>query len=171
MAVGTEAEVLNSLTGVLGATEDQGVASGGSTESKLVQGNGLTASGDNAGAGSGGESQSSDSHLGELEQAVIIGDGTDNDDGSLLALLVDVGDNSGQGDGRAVDLGRKQTSENDLVEGRVGSASQEAVELHQELEVDIVALGGSAVSALDVVAVEIDTHGGGCRCEIWRCWV
>ena len=34
---------------------------------------------------------------------------------------------------------------------------QEAVKLHQELEVDIVALGGSAVSALDVVAVEIDT--------------
>lgn len=35
---------------------------------------------------------------------------------------------------------------------------QEAVELHQELEVDIVTLGGSAVSALDVVAVEIDTY-------------
>jgi hypothetical protein len=34
---------------------------------------------------------------------------------------------------------------------------KEAVELHQELEVDIVALGGLAVSALDVVAVEIDT--------------
>lgn len=34
---------------------------------------------------------------------------------------------------------------------------QEAVELHQELKVDIVALGGSAVRALDVVAVEIDT--------------
>ena len=34
---------------------------------------------------------------------------------------------------------------------------QEAVKLHQETEVDILALGGSAVSALDVVAVEIDT--------------
>ena len=39
----------------------------------------------------------------------------------------------------------------------IGHTGQEAVELHQELEVDIVALGGSAVSALDVVAVEIDT--------------
>lgn len=37
---------------------------------------------------------------------------------------------------------------------------QEAVELHQELEVDIVALGGLAVRALDVVAVEIDTWTG-----------
>jgi hypothetical protein len=34
---------------------------------------------------------------------------------------------------------------------------QEAVKLDQELQVDIVALGGLAVSALDVVAVEIDT--------------
>ena len=34
---------------------------------------------------------------------------------------------------------------------------QELVELHQELEVDIVAVGRLAVRALDVVAVEIDT--------------
>jgi hypothetical protein len=43
---------------------------------------------------------------------------------------------------------------------KIRRTGQEAVKLHQELEVDIVALGGSAVSALDVVAVEIDT-----------CWV
>lgn len=171
MAVGTEAEVLDSLTGVLGATEDQGVASSGGTESKLVQGDSLTTSSEDAGTGGGGESQGSDGHLGALEQTVVIGDGTDNNDGSLLTLLVDVGDNAGQGDGRSVDLGCKQTSKNNLVERGIGSASQEAVKLHQELEVDIVALGGSAVSALDVVAVEIDTHCGGCRCEIWRCWV
>lgn len=34
---------------------------------------------------------------------------------------------------------------------------QEAVKLHQELKVHIVALGGLAMSALDVVAVKIDT--------------
>lgn len=34
---------------------------------------------------------------------------------------------------------------------------QEAVQLHQELEVDIVTLGVLAVSALHVVAVKIDT--------------
>ena len=41
--------------------------------------------------------------------------------------------------------------------GKGGRTSQEAVELHQELEVDVVALGGTAVSALHVVAVQIDT--------------
>jgi len=35
--------------------------------------------------------------------------------------------------------------------------SQEAVELHEELEIDIVTLGRLAVSAPDVVGVKIDT--------------
>lgn len=49
-------------------------------------------------------------------------------------------------------------------EGRGGEGSisrltgQEAVKLDQELQVDIVALGGLAVSAAHVVAVEIDTY-------------
>ena len=54
---------------------------------------------------------------------------------------------------------------------------KEAVEFHQELEVDIVALGGTSMSALDVVTVEIDT----CRvkpssaiwfnaCSKWAAW-
>lgn len=34
---------------------------------------------------------------------------------------------------------------------------KEAVELHQELEVDIVALGRRAMVVLDVMAIEIDT--------------
>jgi hypothetical protein len=122
VGVGAEAEMPDSLTAVLGATEDQGVGTGGSTESQLVQGDGLAAGSDNAGTGGGGESQGSDGRLGELEETVVVGDGSDNDDGSLLALLVQVGDNSGQRDGRSVDLGHEQTSENDLVEGRVGSA-------------------------------------------------
>jgi hypothetical protein len=34
---------------------------------------------------------------------------------------------------------------------------KEAVKLHQELEVDIVALGSRAMVVLDVMAIEIDT--------------
>ena len=90
MLVGTEAEVLDGLTGVLGATEDQSVATGRSTESKLVQSDGLTTGGDDASASSGGETKGSDSHLGESEEAVVVRDSSDNDDGALLALLVDV---------------------------------------------------------------------------------
>ena len=180
--MGTHAEVLESLAGVLGTAEDQGVAASGRTESKLVQGDGLTAGGDDASTGGGGESESGHGELRELQEAVVVGDGADNDDGALL-LLGDVRGDSRQGHRRAVHLGHKEASEDNLVEGRIGTAwktrglltssgfismlgrcvgrtGQEAVKLHQELEVDIVALGGLAVSALDVVAVEIDT-----------CWV
>lgn len=121
VAVGTEAKVANDLTGVLGATEGQGVAAGGGAEGELVQGDGLAAGGQDAGAGSGGESQGSDGHLGEGEQAVVIGDGGHGDDDALLALGVDVGNNAGQRDGGAVDLGRKQASQDDLVEAGVGT--------------------------------------------------
>jgi hypothetical protein len=156
--VGTEAEVLDGLAGVLGATEDQGVAAGRGTQGKLVQGDGLAASGNDAGTGGGGEAQGSDVDLGEGQQAVVVGDGADNNNGALLTLLVDVGHNAGQRHGRTVDLGHEKAAEDDLVERGVGTTGQEAVKLHQELEVDIVALGGLAVRGLDVVAVEIDTY-------------
>lgn len=120
--MGAETEVLDGLTAVLGTTEDQGVAASGGTESKLVQGDGLTTGGDNAGTGGSGEAESSDGHLGAGEEAVVVSDGTDNDDGALLALLVDVGNNAGQRDGGAVDLGHKESAEDNLVEGRVGTA-------------------------------------------------
>lgn len=88
--VWAHAEVLDGLTAVLGSTEDQGVASGRSTESELIQGDGLTTGSGNSGTSGGGESQSGDGGLGERQKSVVIGDGADNDDGALLALLVDV---------------------------------------------------------------------------------
>ncbi len=119
--VGAEAEVLESLTAVLGATEDKGVATSRGTESKLIQSNGLTTSGDNARAGGSGEAESGNSHLGHGEQAVVISDGADNNHGALLALLVEVGNNAGQGDGRPVGLRHKKTAKHNLVEGGVGT--------------------------------------------------
>lgn len=91
----TKAEVLDGLTAVLRSTEDQGVASGRSTESELIKGDSLTTGGGNSGTSSGSESKSGDGGLGERQKSVVIGDGADNDDGALLAFLVDVGNNSG----------------------------------------------------------------------------
>jgi hypothetical protein len=58
--VGTEAEVLDGLTGVLGATEENGVGTGRGPQSNLVNGEGLTTSSLDAGTGRGGEAESSD---------------------------------------------------------------------------------------------------------------
>jgi len=121
VAVGTEAEVADGLTGVLGTTEDQGVGTSGGTEGQLVEGDGLTTGGQDAGTGGGGEAQSSHGDLGELEETVVVGDGAHNNNGALL-VLGDVGNDAGQRDRGTVDLGHKKAAQDDLVEGRVGTA-------------------------------------------------
>lgn len=119
--VRSHAEVLDSLASVLGATEGEGVGTGGSTEGELVEGDGLTAGGQDAGTGGGGEAEGSDGELGDGQETVVIRDGADNHNGALL-ILGGVGDDAADGDGRAVDLGGKQASEDNLVEAGVGSA-------------------------------------------------
>lgn len=114
--VGTEAEVLDGLAGVLGAAEEQGVASGGGAEGKLVEGDGLTAGGSNAGTGGGGEAESRNGDLGDGQETVVVGDGANDDDGLLLVAVLDVGGNAGEGDGRAVDARHEEAAQDNLVE-------------------------------------------------------
>lgn len=120
--VGTEAEVLDGLTGVLGATEEEGVGTGGLLQSQLVEGDGLAAGSGDAGTGGGGEAQSGDGGLGDGQETVVVGDGADNNDGLLLVAVLEVGRNAGQRDGGAVDAGHEQAAEDHLVEGRISAA-------------------------------------------------
>ena len=121
MLVGTEAEVLDGLTGVLGATEQQGVGTSGLLKSKLVESQGLAAGSEDASTGGGGEAESSNADLGDGEQAVVIGDGADNNDGALVVLL-DLGGNARQGQRGAVDAGHEEAAQDNLVEAGVGTA-------------------------------------------------
>jgi len=155
--VWAKAEVLNSLSGVLGSSEEKGVASGWGSQGQLIDGQSLTTGSKDAGTGGGSEAESSNTDLGDLQETVVIGDGTNNDNCSLL-LLAGVRNNSGDGDWWSVDAGHKQAAEDDLVEGGFGTAGQEAVELHKQLEVHIVALWRLSVRAADVMSVEIDTY-------------
>ena len=127
MRVGTEAEVLDGLTGVLGATEEEGVGTGRGAHGQLIDGQGLTTSGDNAGAGSGGVAEGSDRELGELKETVVVSDGADQDDGLALVSLAGVlvgssGNDLGERHGRAVDLAHHQAAEDSGVELAVGTA-------------------------------------------------
>lgn len=85
VGVGTEAEVLERLTRVLGSTEEEGVGSGWEAGGDLVDGQGLTTSSLDARAGGGGESESSNGQLGELEQTDVVGDGANL---SLVSLCL-----------------------------------------------------------------------------------
>jgi hypothetical protein len=58
--------MLDGLTGVLGATEEEGVGTSWGAESDLVDGEGLTTGLLNASTGRGSEAESSDGELGEF---------------------------------------------------------------------------------------------------------
>lgn len=122
MLVGTEAEVLDSLSGVLGAAEEQSVASGGGTEGKLIEGQNLTTGSQDAGTGGSGEAEGSNAELGNGQETVVIRDGADDHNGLVVRLLGGVGRNSRDRDRGPVDAGHKKAAENDLVERGVGSA-------------------------------------------------
>jgi len=164
--VGTHAEVLDSLTRVLGTAKNQGVGTGRGTQSQLVKGDGLTTSGDDASAGGSGETQSSNGELRHGQETVVVGNGANDNNGSLV-IGSGVRNNSAERNGGTVDLGHKEAAQDNLVEIGVGTARQEAVQLHQELEVDIVALRGLAMGPLDVVAVQIDTYKVKPSSAIW----
>ena len=115
--VGTKAEMLDGFTSVLGTSQEQSVGSSWSPESQLVQSQSLTTGGNNASTGSGSETESRNTELGNCQESVIIGDGANNYDGLVVRLLRGVRNDSGDRDGRSVDAGHEKAAENDLVEG------------------------------------------------------
>jgi hypothetical protein len=126
--------VLNGLTGVLGTTDEDSVGTSGGTESQLIQGQDFTTGLQDTGLGGLGEVESSNGDLGEVQKTGVIGDGTDNNN-SLVTLKI--ADNTGDGDGRTVDTGHKETLQDNLVEVGVSTTSQETVKLDYKMCVKI----------------------------------
>lgn len=121
--MGTETKVSDGLSGVSGASEHEGVLSGGGSDGELVQGDGLTASLDDSSSGSAGESEGGDGGLGELDESGVVGHGANNNNNLVsIALDLEVLDNLAGGDGRSVNLGEEKTLENSLVELGVSSS-------------------------------------------------
>ena len=170
--VGTEAEVLDGLTGVLGATEEEGVGTGRGAHGQLIDGQGLTTSGDDAGAGSGGVAEGSDRELGELKETVVVSDGADQDDGLALVSLAGVlvgssGNDLGERHGRAVDLAHHQAAEDSGVELAVGTAfAQKNVSL--ALLDFRASLCGSRLRNIAAAAGRVVSFNA-CRIGCWRC--
>lgn len=124
MRVRTEAEVLDSLPGVLRATEEQGVGTGGSAQSELVQSQDLTAGFLDAGTSGGSEPQSGDRQLRDGQEAVVIRHGADHNDGLALLRLVDVRGDTRKRNRGTVDARHEEAAENSLVEVRLRAACQ-----------------------------------------------
>jgi hypothetical protein len=118
-------EVLDGLTRVLGAAEQHGVGALGGAEGKLIEGDALTASLDDSGAGSLSEAKGSDLQAGQLQLAGVVGDGTNNN-GSLVLLALKVSRQARDRDGGIVDLGLSQSLDNDSGELGISTTSNEA---------------------------------------------
>lgn len=84
----------------LGASKEDGVRAGRSLHDELVNGQALAASLDNAGAGSLSEAKGGHFHLGEVESAMVVGDGA-YDDGRTVGTGAKAGDNLAEGDWRS----------------------------------------------------------------------
>ena len=114
--MGAHAEVLDGLTGVPLAAEEDGVRTGGRTECELVESENLAASLQNTLLGGGGETKGSDRELGDLKQTNVIGDGADGDNDLRVTVRRTLGllDDAGKGNGGTVDLGEEKAVEDRL---------------------------------------------------------
>jgi hypothetical protein len=83
--VGTETEVLDGFSGVLGTAEKESVGSSRGAQSEFIQSQSLTTGLVNASSGSGSETQGSDGKLGDGKETVVISDRADHDNGFALA--------------------------------------------------------------------------------------
>jgi len=158
--VGTEAEVLESFTGVLGSTQEHGVGTSWGSHCELVEGKSLSSSGFDSCSRGPCEAESGNAQLWKFEEAVVISDSSNNHDSLLRIGLVnnvdtrlDGRDDARDGKWRTVGARHEKSAKHNLVEGTISAASKEAVELDQELQIDIVALGRLAVRRLDVMLI------------------
>lgn len=87
VGVWTKAKVLDGLTCVLWTAEEEGVGTSWRAHGELVNCDALTAGLGDPGTGGSGEAKSSDGELWNFEKTVVVGDGTNQDDGLALVGL------------------------------------------------------------------------------------
>lgn len=138
-------------------TQQDSLGTGGAAHGQLIEGQAFTASLDDTGTGSLGESHGGNGHLGDIQETDIVSDGGNNDGSLAFSSLAQVLGNGGNGDGGTVSVTHVQTLQDGGVEGRTGTAAQERVELDQELVIRVGSLDFTTSILLDVVTLDINT--------------
>ena len=124
---------------------------------ELVKSEGFASGSGDASARGFGETESGDGHLGAVEDALVVGDGADNDSSavsSLAEVLHQLGDGHRGAGGPAGD----ESAEDGLGEGGVSSTVEESEELDQQVVVEVLRPGVNLVLVLESALVDqIDT--------------
>ena len=98
-------------------------------------------------------------HLGDLEDPQVISDGPNNHGNPALSpRFVHETNQPSKRHRRSVDLTHEQASKNDFVEFARRSTNKEAVELHQQIQIDVFRFGGYPLRFTIVFMYDVDTH-------------
>lgn len=122
-------EVLEDLAAVTGTLKQNSLATSGALERELIEGQDLAASLLDAGTSRLSDVESSDGDLGDREDALVISDGSDDNEDGIGSLALSMRSDLLEGDRGAVGAGHDQAAEHDLVEVSLSTASQELVQL------------------------------------------
>merc|ERR1719370_1254387 len=161
MAAGTTSgsKVLLSLTGLAGSLDQQSSLSSGGPQGQLVKGDDFTSSLENPLASLLSDAEGTQSHLGNVKDPQIVGDGANTDSKLVsVALLLQVPHQAGQRKWGTVDLAHEEPPQDDLVELSIGPPCQEPVELDEKPQVDILGLGLSPPHLPILVVPYINSH-------------
>eukprot|EP00960_Hanusia_phi_P077195 768662-Hanusia_phi.AAC.2 len=128
------AKVLVDLTGLEGSAEEDAVGAGGGAEGQLVEGDDLSSSSGDASTGPVCDAEAADGELEVvvLEEADVVGDGSDHHSHLALLALHELGE-PGDGEGRTVGAAHEEALQDDSVELGVGPASEKPVELRRKI--------------------------------------
>lgn len=148
--------MLVGLTRVTRTTEKDSVGTSGALNSELIEGHALTTVGDNASTSTLGEAEGADGELGELQQALIVHYGT-NEDSDVGLLTLHVASNLGERQRCTVHAGHTKSLQHNSVERSISTPGEEAVELHQQQEVRVLGDRLRPVAVLHMLMIEIDT--------------
>lgn len=89
-AVWAETEMLDGLSGVLWSSQEKSVLTLRALQCQLIQSHGLTTSLLDSSLGGSGKSEGGNVQLWDGEETVVIGDGSNDNDGLSLVLLTAV---------------------------------------------------------------------------------
>jgi hypothetical protein len=121
MAVRSKSEMLDCLSGILRPAQQQCIRTSRGSQSQLIDGQALSTSLLNSGACRSGKPQSGNVEFWDSEEAVVICDGADHNNGLVFVRLCGVlsccfRDDTRKRHWRTVDAGHEKAAENDLIE-------------------------------------------------------
>jgi len=141
------AKVLHSFPSILRSPQQNRVLAQRGTQRKLVKGEALATSIHNPGPGRLSEPERSHLHCWYLIDPLVVSHGAHYHSNLILLALHEV-DEAAERERRAVGLAHEEPLQDHSVEVALGPPNKEAVQLDEELEVDIVGLGRGALGLL-----------------------